>query len=151
MHPRFPTQLTQNTLLGYLPVALWIIRWSRVIIRVIGSRSAAWFLQNKISLAKRTVFLGLYITSSVTALLVHGASRQTQYICIKFEQRRPNVLDIGPPLYSCHTNVLYLLEWWHYMWIQCHYYVHHACHLNSEMILIDLEYKDMFLSAMTFV
>ena len=36
-------------------------------------------------------------------------SQQTQNICITFIQRRPNVFDVGPTLYKCHTNVLCLL------------------------------------------
>ena len=34
--------------------------------------------------------------------------QQTQNICIKFIQRRPNVFDVGPALYKCYTNVLFL-------------------------------------------
>ena len=30
-------------------------------------------------------------------------------ICITFVQRRPNVFDVGPTLYRCYINVLYLL------------------------------------------
>ena len=36
-------------------------------------------------------------------------SQQTQNIYITFIQRRPNVFDVGPTLYKCHTNVLCLL------------------------------------------
>ena len=36
-------------------------------------------------------------------------SQQTQNICIKFIQRRPNVFDVGPTLYKCYTNVSCLL------------------------------------------
>ena len=35
--------------------------------------------------------------------------QQTQNICITFVQRRPNVLDVGPTLYKCYTDVLCLL------------------------------------------
>ena len=35
--------------------------------------------------------------------------RQTRNICMTFVQRRPNVFDVGPTLYKCHTNVLCLL------------------------------------------
>ena len=35
--------------------------------------------------------------------------QQTQNICIPFIQRRPNVVDVGPTLYKCYTNVLCLL------------------------------------------
>ena len=35
-------------------------------------------------------------------------AQQTQHICIIFIQRRPNVFDVCPALYS-HTNVLCLL------------------------------------------
>ena len=38
-------------------------------------------------------------------------SQQTQNICITFVQRRCNVFDVGPALYKCYTNVLYLLSW----------------------------------------
>ena len=31
------------------------------------------------------------------------------FICITFEQRRPNVFDVGPTLYKCYTNVVCLL------------------------------------------
>ena len=43
--------------------------------------------------------------------MAHGAqaSQQTQNICITFIQRRPNVIDVGPSLYNCHTHVLCLL------------------------------------------
>ena len=39
------------------------------------------------------------------------SAQQTQNICITFDQRRPNVVDGGPTLYKCYTNVLCLLEW----------------------------------------
>ena len=38
-----------------------------------------------------------------------GATQQTQNIWITFVQRRPSVLDAGPTLYKCYTNVLCLL------------------------------------------
>ena len=38
-------------------------------------------------------------------------SKQTQNIGITFIQRRPNVLDVGPTLYKCYTNILCLLGW----------------------------------------
>ena len=38
-----------------------------------------------------------------------GSNQQTQNICITFIQRRPNVFDVGPTLYKCYANVLYLL------------------------------------------
>ena len=37
-------------------------------------------------------------------------TKQTQNICIAFIQRRPNVFDVDPTLYKCHTNVLCLLD-----------------------------------------
>ena len=37
-----------------------------------------------------------------------GLSQQTQNICITFVQSRPNVFNIGPTSYKCHTNVLRL-------------------------------------------
>ena len=36
-------------------------------------------------------------------------SQQTQNIGITFVQRRPNVFDVCPTLYTCYTNVLCLL------------------------------------------
>ena len=35
-------------------------------------------------------------------------SPQTQDICITFVQCWTNVEDVGPTLYKCYTNVLYL-------------------------------------------
>ena len=35
--------------------------------------------------------------------------QQTQNICITFVQRRTNVFDVGPALYKCYRNVLWLL------------------------------------------
>ena len=42
-------------------------------------------------------------------LFLFSPSQQTQNMCITFVQRRPNVFDMGPTLYKCHTNVLRLL------------------------------------------
>ena len=44
-------------------------------------------------------------------IVTHGrfATQQTLNICITFIQRRPNVFDVGPALYKCHTNVFCLL------------------------------------------
>ena len=39
----------------------------------------------------------------------NGDAQQTQNICMTFVQRRPNVFDVGPTLYKCHTNVSCLL------------------------------------------
>ena len=36
-------------------------------------------------------------------------SQQTQNICIRFKQRRPNVFNVCPTLHKCYTNVLRLL------------------------------------------
>ena len=36
-------------------------------------------------------------------------SQQAQNISITFIQRRTNVLDVGPTLYKCFTNVFHLL------------------------------------------
>ena len=43
--------------------------------------------------------------------VIHNAqsSQQTQNMCITFVQRRPNVFDVGPTLYKCHTNIWCLL------------------------------------------
>ena len=41
---------------------------------------------------------------------VLAAAQQTQNICITFIQRRHNVFDVGPTLYTCYTNALFLLE-----------------------------------------
>ena len=38
-----------------------------------------------------------------------NSAEQTQNICITFTQRWPNVFDVGPTLYKCHTIVLCLL------------------------------------------
>ena len=38
--------------------------------------------------------------------LLDFEAQKTQTICIKFVQSRPNVLDAGPTLYNCYTNVL---------------------------------------------
>ena len=45
-------------------------------------------------------------------------SLQTQNICITFIQCRPNVFDVGPTLYKCHTNVLCLMGY-RYLWTIC--------------------------------
>ena len=42
--------------------------------------------------------------------LVRTVRHQTQNICITFVQCRTNVEDVGPMLYKCYTNVLYLLR-----------------------------------------
>ena len=34
----------------------------------------------------------------------------TKYLYNNFIQRQPNVLDVGPALYKCYTNVLCLLR-----------------------------------------
>ena len=41
--------------------------------------------------------------NSVSATL--RLAQQTQNICITFVPGRPNVFDVGPPLYKCYTNV----------------------------------------------
>ena len=38
-----------------------------------------------------------------------SSTRQTQNIYITYIQRGHNVLDVGPPLYKCYTNVWRLL------------------------------------------
>ena len=43
------------------------------------------------------------------AKILFKGVQQTQNICITFIQRRLNVFDVGPTLYKCYTNVLYLL------------------------------------------
>ena len=40
---------------------------------------------------------------------VEMETQLTQNICITFIQRRTNVEDVGPTLYKCSTNVLWLL------------------------------------------
>ena len=42
--------------------------------------------------------------------MLRAQTQQTQNICIAFEQRRPNVFDVGPTLYKCYTNDLCSLE-----------------------------------------
>ena len=52
------------------------------------------------------------VTLSITSpevLHLHVLSQQTQNICITFIQCWTNVEDVGPTLYKCYTNVLYLL------------------------------------------
>ena len=39
----------------------------------------------------------------------YGPNQQTQNICITFAQRQLDVFDVGPALYKCYTNVLYLV------------------------------------------
>ena len=41
--------------------------------------------------------------------IITGLPQQTQNICITFVQRRANVVDVGPTLHKCYTNVLCLL------------------------------------------
>ena len=45
---------------------------------------------------------------TVILTLVMLALKQTQNICIAFVRCWPNVFDVGPTLYKCHTNVLCL-------------------------------------------
>ena len=65
----------------------------------------------------QTIFLSNHLQDSTD---IHIQSQQTQNICITFIQRRPNVLDVGPTLYKCYTNVLCLL-WCSYGPSQCRY------------------------------
>ena len=44
-----------------------------------------------------------------TQLPANLDTHQTQNISITFIQRPPNVFDVGPTLYICHTNVLCFL------------------------------------------
>ena len=41
--------------------------------------------------------------------IILETTQQTRNISMTFVQRRPNVEDVGPALYKCHTNVLRLL------------------------------------------
>ena len=41
----------------------------------------------------------------------HCPSQYTQNICITFIQRRPEVFDVGPTLYTFYTNGLCKLGW----------------------------------------
>ena len=53
------------------------------------------------------MFTGFYGRArTISGLML---TQQTQNICITFTQRRTNVEDVGPTLYKCNTNVLYLL------------------------------------------
>ena len=47
-----------------------------------------------------------------------NTTRHTQNICITFIQCWTNFEDVGPALYKCYTNVLYLLGSL-YRFIQC--------------------------------
>ena len=46
-------------------------------------------------------------------------TQQAQNICITFVQRRPNVFDVGPALYKCYTNVLWMLYYTSQCYITC--------------------------------
>ena len=54
---------------------------------------------------------GLTMNRYWVGALLHGCCPANTKHCITFVQRRPNVLDVGPPLYKCYTNVLCLLGW----------------------------------------
>ena len=54
-------------------------------------------------------------------------SQLTQNICITFIQRRPNVFDVGPTLYKCYINVLYLLG--------CKYRYGAAIHISHNLLV----------------
>ena len=54
--------------------------------------------------------VSVYTCSRPLLLIIQNLStQQTQNICVAFVQHRPNVFDVGPKLYKCYTNVLYLL------------------------------------------
>ena len=50
-------------------------------------------------------------------------SQQTQNICITFVQRRLNVLNVGPTLYKCYTNVVFT-EIYTCLFAHIHIYCH---------------------------
>ena len=66
--------------------------------------------------------------------------QQTQNMCITFVQGRPNVFDIGPTLYKCHTNVLCTYGWWLYKWAfwSGSASVHDICYLVLVLLLSSL-------------
>ena len=45
----------------------------------------------------------------IISLIARRYPQQTQKNCITFVQRRPNVFDVGPALYKCHTKVFCLM------------------------------------------
>ena len=47
----------------------------------------------------------------VRYIVLHECCSANTKHCITFVQRRPSVFAVGPPLYKCYTNVLYLLSW----------------------------------------
>ena len=57
----------------------------------------------------RKSYINIDSTTCVAFVVCSPYTQQTQSICITFVQRRPNVFDVGPTLYKCHTNVLFLL------------------------------------------
>ena len=63
-------------------------------------------------------------------------SQQTQNIFITFIQRRSNVLDVGPALYKCYTNVLFLLG---VQWVM------------SDSLLIRAKYDDYLTSRVCYL
>ena len=48
--------------------------------------------------------------TSVGSNYYSSTAQQTQNICIKFVQHRPNIFDVGPTLYKCYANVLFCTE-----------------------------------------
>ena len=60
-------------------------------------------------------------------------SQQLQNICITFVQPRPNVLDVGPTLYKCYTNILCLL------W-SCYHNSKRSCYHNSKLPSVSPEH-----------
>ena len=62
-------------------------------------------------------------------------AQQTQNICITFMQRRPNVFDVGPTLYTCYTNVLCFLGG-HLSYFLCYY----ICHNGGRDISLDMTF-----------
>ena len=51
----------------------------------------------------------LHFRSPINVWNLHR-SQQTQNTRINFVQRQPNVFDVGPTLYKCYTNLLFLFQ-----------------------------------------
>ena len=112
------TQLHQNKAMAWLIVMSFFFPCSESDIKMkcrpdIGKRFSSlrkktqcWFDAGPTSarLAHDTTNIG-----SHNYVLCEHSSQQTQNICITFVQSRPNVFDVGPTMYKCHTNGLCLL------------------------------------------
>ena len=92
------------------------ISTSRRINRTVNNRALGWFLTIKVSTSRQLVWLSSSNKNPTSLSLSRTdglTSQQTQSICITFVQCRTNVEDVGPTMYKCYTNILYLLVWRH--------------------------------------